>query len=54
MRSATNYCISIIFAALKHSPSKRKSLSKAIQRSIDSDNEVASRRKLITLKINVY
>ncbi|EDX08277.1 GD11719 [Drosophila simulans] len=28
---------------LKHSPSKRKSLSKAIQRSIDSDNEVASR-----------
>ncbi|XP_032570452.1 phosphatidylinositol 4-phosphate 5-kinase type-1 alpha isoform X3 [Drosophila sechellia] len=29
--------------SLKHSPSKRKSLSKAIQRSIDSDNEVASR-----------
>ncbi|XP_016953354.1 phosphatidylinositol 4-phosphate 5-kinase type-1 alpha isoform X5 [Drosophila biarmipes] len=28
---------------LKHSPSKRKSLSKAIQRSIDSDNEVATR-----------
>ncbi|XP_039481888.1 phosphatidylinositol 4-phosphate 5-kinase type-1 alpha isoform X1 [Drosophila santomea] len=31
------------YIALKHSPSKRKSLSKAIQRSIDSDNEVASR-----------
>ncbi|XP_033151474.1 phosphatidylinositol 4-phosphate 5-kinase type-1 alpha isoform X3 [Drosophila mauritiana] len=29
--------------SLKHSPSKRKSLSKAIQRSIDSDNEMASR-----------
>ncbi|XP_017146087.1 phosphatidylinositol 4-phosphate 5-kinase type-1 alpha isoform X5 [Drosophila miranda] len=28
---------------LKHSPSKRKSLSKAIQRSIDSDNEASSR-----------
>ncbi|XP_052840815.1 phosphatidylinositol 4-phosphate 5-kinase type-1 alpha isoform X7 [Drosophila gunungcola] len=28
---------------LKHSPSKRKSLSKAIQRSIDSDNEVVTR-----------
>ncbi|XP_070851343.1 phosphatidylinositol 4-phosphate 5-kinase type-1 alpha isoform X11 [Drosophila suzukii] len=32
------------YIALKHSPSKRKSLSKAIQRSIDSDNEVATRR----------
>ncbi|XP_016953353.1 phosphatidylinositol 4-phosphate 5-kinase type-1 alpha isoform X3 [Drosophila biarmipes] len=31
------------YIALKHSPSKRKSLSKAIQRSIDSDNEVATR-----------
>ncbi|XP_015040693.1 phosphatidylinositol 4-phosphate 5-kinase type-1 alpha isoform X7 [Drosophila pseudoobscura] len=28
---------------LKHSPSKRKSLSKAIQRSIDSDNEASTR-----------
>ncbi|KPU76942.1 uncharacterized protein Dana_GF13551, isoform F [Drosophila ananassae] len=28
---------------LKHSPSKRKSLSKAIQRSIDSENEAATR-----------
>ncbi|XP_052840809.1 phosphatidylinositol 4-phosphate 5-kinase type-1 alpha isoform X2 [Drosophila gunungcola] len=31
------------YIALKHSPSKRKSLSKAIQRSIDSDNEVVTR-----------
>ncbi|XP_032306912.2 phosphatidylinositol 4-phosphate 5-kinase type-1 alpha isoform X6 [Drosophila ananassae] len=29
--------------SLKHSPSKRKSLSKAIQRSIDSENEAATR-----------
>ncbi|XP_004444525.2 phosphatidylinositol 4-phosphate 5-kinase type-1 alpha isoform X4 [Drosophila pseudoobscura] len=31
------------YIALKHSPSKRKSLSKAIQRSIDSDNEASTR-----------
>ncbi|KRK00416.1 uncharacterized protein Dyak_GE14244, isoform G [Drosophila yakuba] len=39
----TSYIACLSISPLKHSPSKRKSLSKAIQRSIDSDNEVASR-----------
>lgn len=36
--------------ALKHSPSKRKSLSKAIQRSIDSENEARGKDHQTNLK----
>ncbi|XP_017146083.1 phosphatidylinositol 4-phosphate 5-kinase type-1 alpha isoform X1 [Drosophila miranda] len=39
----TSYIACLSMSPLKHSPSKRKSLSKAIQRSIDSDNEASSR-----------
>ncbi|XP_004444526.2 phosphatidylinositol 4-phosphate 5-kinase type-1 alpha isoform X2 [Drosophila pseudoobscura] len=39
----TSYIACLSMSPLKHSPSKRKSLSKAIQRSIDSDNEASTR-----------
>ncbi|XP_068148061.1 phosphatidylinositol 4-phosphate 5-kinase type-1 alpha isoform X2 [Drosophila tropicalis] len=38
----TSYIACLSISPLKHSPSKRKSLSKAIQRSIDSENEAAT------------
>ncbi|XP_020798640.1 phosphatidylinositol 4-phosphate 5-kinase type-1 alpha isoform X4 [Drosophila serrata] len=39
----TSYIACLSISPLKHSPSKRKSLSKAIQRSIDSDSEAVTR-----------